>query len=153
MITHIDHVTGEIVFEQTVSAGAELDIPSLVTGTVGTVTDQSIQIKVAKTLEIEILEKTSGRIGAPVVITDSSHAVLLSLPQVQGMIVISKEFNDYVVSKLEALQVAALISSTKPNTKATSFTLANPTSFDAIVDFCPTAMYADPSQSRLIFYK
>lgn len=153
MITHIDHVAGVIVFEQLFSDSSSAHIMSLVEGTVGTTTSDEVQIKVAKTLEIEIEEQVPSRMGAPVILTDNAQATLLTLPQVAARIVVSGDFSDYVVSKLEALQAISLISRQKMHAHLSSFTLKKTDDFDDIVDFAPAAVYANASQSHITFYK
>ncbi len=153
IITHVDHVVGEIVFEQVLSDVSSSAMMALFEGTIGEVKKGSLTVKVAKVLEIKVNEPVTSRFGGRCLVTDSAHAMILGLPDVGGNIIVAPDFTDYSISKFEALQAQAFVTQAPARTHIPTFTLKKTSEFADIVDFAPLAVYANPSESTLIFYK
>ncbi len=153
IITHIDHAVGEIVFEQVLTEVSSSAMMALFEGTVGDIKKGTITVRVAKVLEVKVNESVSSRFGGRCLITKATQAMVLGLPDVGGNIVVAPDFTDYSISKFEALQAQAFVSPIAIHTHIPSYTLKKPNEYADIVDFAPTAVYANPSESILIFYK
>ena len=153
IITHIDHAVGEIVFEQVLTEVSSSAMMALFEGTVGDIKKGTITVKVAKVLDVKVKESVSSRFGGRCLITKATQAMVLGLPDVGGNIVVAPDFTDYSISKFEALQAQAFVSPIAIRTHIPSYTLKKTNEYADIVDFAPTAVYANPSESILIFYK
>ena len=79
--------------------------------------------------------------------------MVLTQEDVASNIVVADSFDDYSISKCEALQALAFVTPTEITSHITTYTLKDPQTYANIVDFAPTYVYANPSETRLIFYK
>ncbi|MEI6327536.1 MAG: hypothetical protein WCO78_05485 [Candidatus Roizmanbacteria bacterium] len=153
IITHIDHTVGEITFEQVLPDMSSSAMMALFEGTIGEIKKGIINVKVSKALEVKINESVSPRFGGRCLVTNSAQAMVLGLPDIGGNVVIARDFTDYSISKFEALQAQAFISQASIRSHIPTFTLKKAADYTDIVDFAPTAVYANASESTLIFYK
>lgn len=153
VLTGVNHHSGEITIEHTTSESAKGVVLALVEGTVATTEKDMIVCKVAKTLVCELSTPTTSRVGGKIVITDNAHVSQLTLPQVQGNIILSTDGSDYVFSKLEALGASYIITDHLPRTSAHVLGLKNPKDVQTIIDFAPHGVYANASEQNLTFYK
>ena len=153
MITHIDHVTGEIVYEQVLSDASASAIMSMAEGTIAGIKPTKLTLKVSKILEVELNQAVTDRLGGRVALPISGSMMVLTQEDVASNIVVADSFDDYSISKCEALQALAFVTPTEITSHITTYTLKDPQTYANIVDFAPTYVYANPSETRLIFYK
>lgn len=154
VLTSVNHHSGEIIIEHTSSDEKSEKILAMVEGTVSSLEIDKIHIKTSKTLSIELAKEAAERIGGKVVITDKEHAMQLTLPQVQGNIILSSDLSDYVFSKFEALGASHIIVSEQISTSSPRMlVLNNPKDMQTIIDFVPHAVYANASEKNITFYK
>lgn len=154
MLTGVNHHLGEITVEKFTSNSEISEIQALLDGIVASIDQKSLVVKVAKTTVIDIKEGLNERVGGKVVLTDNSQAILLSLPQVEGNIIIIDDLSDYVLSKLEALGAKLIITSrVLPKSASICISVSQASDIQAIVDFAPNAMYANATEKFLTFYK
>jgi hypothetical protein len=153
MITHIDHVTGEIVYEQVLSDASASAIMSMAEGTIAGIKPTKLTVKVSKTLEAELNQAVTDRLGGRVALPISGSMMVLKQEDVASNIVVADSLDDYSISKCEALQALAFVTPTEIDSHITTYTLKDPQTYASIVDFAPTYVYANPSETRLIFYK
>lgn len=153
MITHIDHVTGEIVYEQVLSDASASAIMSMAEGTIAGIKPTKLTLKVSKILEVELNQAVTDRLGGRVALPISGSMMVLKQEDVASNIVVADSFDDYSISKCEALQALAFVTPTEITSHITTYTLKDPQTYADIVDFAPTYVYANPSETRLIFYK
>ena len=153
MITHIDHVTGEIVYEQVLSDASASAIMSMAEGTIAGIKPTKLTLKVSKILEVELNQAVTDRLGGRVALPISGSMMVLKQEDVASNIVVADSFDDYSISKCEALQALAFVTPTEITSHITTYTLKDPQTYANIVDFAPTYVYANPSETRLIFYK
>lgn len=153
MITHIDHVTGEIVYEQVLSDASASAIMSMAEGTITGIKPTKLTLKVSKILEVELNQAVTDRLGGRVALPISGSMMVLKQEDVASNIVVADSFDDYSISKCEALQALAFVTPTEITSHITTYTLKDPQTYADIVDFAPTYVYANPSETRLIFYK
>jgi hypothetical protein len=143
----------DIENEQVLTEVSSSAMMALFEGTVGDIKKGTITVKVAKVLEVKVNESVSSRFGGRCLITKATQAMVLGLPDVGGNIVVAPDFTDYSISKFEALQAQTFVSPIAIRTHIPAYTLKKPNEYADIVDFAPTAVYANPSESILIFYK
>lgn len=153
MITHIDHVTGEIVYEQVLSDASASAIMSMAEGTIASIKPTKLIVKVSKTLEAELNQAVTDRLGGRVILPISGSMMVLKQEDIASNIVVADSLDDYSISKCEALQALAFVTPTEITSHITTYTLKDPQTYADIVDFAPTYVYANPSETRLIFYK
>lgn len=153
MITHIDHVTGEIVYEQVLSDASASAIMSMAEGTIAGIKPTKLTLKVSKILEVELNQAVTDRLGGRVALPISGSMMVLKQEDVASNIVVADSFDDYSISKCEALQALAFVTPTEIASHITTYSLKDPQTYANIVDFAPTYVYANPSETRLIFYK
>lgn len=153
MITHIDHVTGEIVYEQVLSDASASAIMSMAEGTIAGIKPTKLTLKVSKILEVELNQAVTDRLGGRVALPISGSMMVLKQEDVASNIVVADSFDDYSISKCEALQALAFVTPTEITSHITTYTLKDPQTYADIVDFAPTYVYDNPSETRLIFYK
>ena len=153
MITHIDHVTGEIVYEQVLSDASASAIMSMAEGTIAGIKPTKLTLKVSKILEVELNQAVTDRLGGRVALPISGSMMVLTQEDVASNIVVADSFDAYSISKCEALQALAFVTPTEITSHITTYTLKDPQTYANIVDFAPTYVYANPSETRLIFYK
>lgn len=153
LLTGVNHLTGEVTLEQASSDTHSAPILSLAEGTVGTIHNGVMQCKVGKVLTIELKEVVEKRFGGRTIVTDNAHATTLTLPQVQGSVIIAPDFSEYVLSKLSALGATHIITPKDISTSTTiDCVLNNPDDIQTIIDFAPHAVYANASEKHLTFY-
>ncbi|MEI7653014.1 MAG: hypothetical protein WCJ70_01895 [bacterium] len=153
MITHIDHVTGEIVYEQVQPDTSASGIMSMAEGTIAGIKPSKLTVKVTKTLEIELEQPIADRLGGRVVLPVSGSMMVLKQEDIASNIVVADSLDDYSISKCEALQALAFVTPTHIPSHITTYTLKKPQTYADIVDFAPAYVYANPSETRLTFYK
>lgn len=153
MITHIDHVTGEIIYEQVLPDASASAIMSMAEGTVVDIKPGRLSIKVSKTLEVDLNQAVADRLGGRVVIPVSGSMMVLKQEDIASNIVVADALDEYSISKCEALQALAFVTPTQITSQITTYTLKDPQTYADIVDFAPTYVYANPSETKLIFYK
>lgn len=153
ILTGVNHHSGEITIEHTSGDASEGVLLALAQGTVASVESDAIVCKVAKTLPCELSAPTTTRVGGKVVVTDNAHVAQLTLPQVQGNIILSADGSEYVLSKLEALGASYIITGSLTHTSAHTLVLKDKEEMQAIIDFAPHAVYANASEKSLTFYK
>jgi hypothetical protein len=153
MITHIDHVLGEIIFEQITPDESTSAIMALVEGVVSTVSPTTITVKVNKTLSVPVMQTVEDRFGGRTLITDDTRAQILDENSVAASVIVGTAFSTYTVSKCEALLALGFITATPHTTSLRSFTLKEPQTYTDIVDFAPENVYANAGEKELIFYK
>ncbi len=153
MITHIDHVTGEIVYEQVQPDTSASGIMSMAEGTIAGIKPSKLTVKVSKTLEIELEQPIVDRLGGRVVLPISGSMMVLKQEDIASNIIVADSLDDYSISKCEALQALAFVTPTRIPSHITTYTLKKPQTYADIVDFAPVYVYANPSETRLTFYK
>ena len=154
MLTGINHHIGEITLEKSTYDSNISSICALVDGSVASIDQKSLEIKVGKTIVINIKQPLNVRFGGKVVITDNSQAILLSLPQVEDNIIVAQELSEYILSKLEALGARFIITSRSlSKVSPICIVVDKDNDIQAIVDFAPHAMYANATENFLTFYK
>lgn len=153
MITHIDHLTGEIVYEQVQPDNSSSAIMSMAEGTIVGIRPTKLTVKVSKTLEVELDQAVIDRLGGRVVLPVSGSMMVLKQEDVASNIVVADSLDEYSISKCEALQALAFVTPTQISTHITTYTLKDPQMYADIVDFAPTYVYANQSETRLTFYK
>lgn len=154
MLTGVNHHTGEITLEEGTNASVHATIPALAEGVVGTIDTTTLQCKVGKVLSIDLKDVVDTRFGGRTIVTDNEHAVALTLPQVQGAIIIAPDFSGYVLSKLAALGASRIITPKDISSTTTiDCVIQNPEDIQSIIDFAPAAVYANAAEKCLIFYR
>lgn len=154
VLREVNHHTGEITIDENLSASGSSQILAMIKGKVTEVAEDKVMVSVDKSLALPILTETTDRFGAGVIITDDTHAILLTLPEVRSNVVVSQRFSDYILSKLEALGVSHVVSAQAlTQTFANATQLENPDDYSRIVDFAPLAVYANASEKTITFYR
>ena len=154
ILTSVNHHSGEIVIEHTADEEKKSSILALLEGTVNTVDKDKIIFKTSKTLSVELAEAPKDRMGGKVVITDTTNAMQLTMPQVSGNVIVSSEVSDYVLSKFEALGASYIIVTKQfSNISPHTLVLNNEKDIQSIIDFAPHAVYANAAEKSITFYK
>lgn len=154
VLTSVNHHSGEIVIEQTSSEETKSVIRALVDGSVANIEKDKIVCKVKQVLTVDLLDATKERVGGKVVVTDDTSVMQLSLPQIQGNIVVSADVSEYVTAKLEALGVSYIVVSQKPEIPSSQLlALREPKDMQSIIDFAPHGVYANAAENSVTFYK
>ncbi len=154
ILTSVNHHSGEIVIEHTSDEEKKSNILALLEGTVNAVEKDKIVCKSSKTLSIELVEAPKDRMGGKVVVTDTSNAMQLTMPQVSGNVIVSSDVSDYVLSKFEALGASYIIVTKQfSNISPHTLVLADEKDIQSIIDFAPHAVYANAAEKSITFYK
>jgi len=154
ILTSVNHHSGEIVIEHTADEEKKSSLLALIEGTVSAIEKDKIIFKTSKILSIELTEGPKDRMGGKVVITDNTNAMQLSMPQVNGNVIVSSDVSDYVLSKFEALGASYIIVTKQfSNTSPHTLVLVDEKDMQSIIDFVPHAVYANAAEKRITFYK
>lgn len=154
ILTSVNHHSGEIIIEHTTDEEEKSVMLALLEGTVGSIEKDKILIKTSKTLTVPLMSEPRDRFGGAVVITDKTNAMQLSMPQVNGKVILALEVSDYILSKFEALGASHIVV-TKQFTYSSAHTiiLENEADLEAIIDFAPHGVYANATEKNITFYK
>ena len=128
-------------------------IMSMAEGTVVDIKPSKLTIKVSKTLEVDLNQPISGRLGGRVVLPVSGSMMVLRQGDIASNIVVADSLDAYSISKCEALQALAFVTPSQITSQITTYTLKDPQTYADIVDFAPLYVYANPAETKLIFYK
>lgn len=154
ILTGVNHHSGEIIIEHTSAEEQSTIVRAMVEGTVSGVEKGSIICKTSKLLSVELATALDRRMGGKVVITDKTHAMQLTLPQVKDAIIVCSEVSDYVLSKFEALGVLSIVVPSSPTPAPPHvLVLQDPKEMQSIIDFAPHAVYANAAEKSMTFYK
>lgn len=156
IITSINHHTGDITIEEHPES-ISTDIPALVVGTVDSVGETEIHVKVKEVKKVTLAVGLHRRIGARVLITANEKASALTLPEVAGSVVVVPQCAPYVLAKLEALGASFIITDAT-SSHSDKVRICGPEesaseTLSTIVDFAPHYLYADVGSNDVLFYK
>lgn len=155
VITSVDHHKGEITIEEHTNQGGQLHVNALAKGKVTKIDEDKISIKVTATKYVSLQETVPHRFGAKVLITSSTQAILLTLPEVKDSVIFVPEISDYVVAKLGALGVLYIVTKSDIVSSPNVLTLADKSEDEIkkLIEFAPEYVYAESGATELIFYK
>lgn len=154
-IISVDHHKGEITIEEHTNQEGQTHIHSLVKGKVAKVDDDSINVKTGATKNVSLQETVPQRFGAKVLITSSTQAILLTLPEVKDSVIFVPEISDYIVAKLGALGVLYIVTKSDIVSAPNVLTLADKSEEEIkkLIEFAPKYVYAESGATELIFYQ
>ncbi len=154
-LTGVDHLSGEVTLEERSEGSGSMAVKALVVGQVKNIDEHSISISTKSTLEIPTINSPMFRLGSKVIVSDNKQAILLTMPEVNGSVIVVPELSEYVLSKLEALGAMTIVTNNPTITSeyVTKTTDSSSEIIKKILDFAPDYVYAEPRANNLIFYK
>lgn len=154
-LTGVDHLSGEITLEERSEGTGSMIVNSQVFGQIKSIDESIISISVSDTLDIPIVDNPKARLGGKVIVSDNKQAILLTMPDVSGSVIVIPDLSEYVLSKLGALGALTIVTNNNQMTsdQITKTTDISPEVIGKILEFAPKYMYAEPRAKNLIFYR
>ncbi len=153
-LSGVNHHTGEITIETVASDQTGRPFTARVAGEVGEVTESEITVIVAKGIECAVSDAVHTRLGGALVIARASSGQELTLSEVRDRIVLATEGSDYLLAKIEALGASGIIIPTGiAYSSDLTYALSENDDVARIIDFGPTAVYANAGENTLKFYR
>ncbi|MFO0703835.1 MAG: hypothetical protein U0525_03880 [Patescibacteria group bacterium] len=154
-IVSVNHHNGEITIEEKSSKNGLVTIKSMVVGKVSKTDDNELIIKTGNSMKIKVSGSFQKRIGGNVIVSDNTKAILLTLPEVKGAVIFVPNASDYVVSKLNALGAAYIITTSDVTIVSNDLILedASVDNLNKIIDFDPKYIYGEPGETEITLYK